>query len=95
MVRPLAAYRAEHVPPHDPGADVFHRPSGEVIVSIGHSPFLADQFMKHPSLEQPPGQSTAANTKWLLKILIWTRPEAVKRYRKRGSLYFCHMSFSS
>ncbi len=44
--------------------------------------------MKHPRLSSHALSALAANTKWLLKILIWTRREAVKRYRERGSLYF-------
>ncbi len=43
MVRPLAAYRAEHVSPHDPCADVFHRAFGRSDRQMSaHSPFLAD-----------------------------------------------------
>src|SRR6202051_5100201 len=78
MVGPLAADRAEHVSSHDPCAHIFHRLSGEVIVGVGRSPLLADHFVKHPRLEQPVWQLHAANTKLMLQVLIWTRPESVE-----------------
>src|SRR5271154_1168761 len=56
---------------------VFHGLSGKVIVDVARSSFVADHFLKHPRFEQPCHQLTAANTKRMLKVLIWTRPESI------------------
>src|SRR5882757_4416377 len=90
MVGPSAADRAEHVSPHDPGAQIFHRFPGEAIVDVGRTALLADHFVKHPRLQQPPGHDHAADTKRMFKVLMWGRPESVERYRERGSPYFSH-----
>jgi hypothetical protein len=90
MVGPPASHRAEHVSPHDPCTQVFHGPSGKLIVDVARSAFVADHFLKRPRFEQPCGQLMAANTKRMLKVLIWTRPESIERYRQRGSPYFSH-----
>ena len=45
-IRPRTTNRAEHVAAHDPGADIFHRAFGDVIVDAGGAARLADHFMK-------------------------------------------------
>src|ERR1700730_716232 len=96
IVGPRAADRAEHGSAHDPGAQIFPRFPGEAIVGVGRSALLPDHFVKHPRLQQPPGQRHTADTKWMLKILMQARAESVERYRERGSSYFSHcVSLSS
>src|SRR5690606_10345549 len=78
LVRPRPAHRSEHVPSHDPRADVLERLRGEVIVEAGRSAFLAEHRLPEGAGGEEPGvERLPAAAERVLLVLRGTGAVAV------------------
>ncbi|KTT77599.1 hypothetical protein SA6_12160, partial [Staphylococcus epidermidis] len=77
LVRPRPADWAEHIPPEDPGADIFHRLARDLVIEPGAAAVLAEGLAECPGLEEPAGQHHAAFAEWIFEALTRCRAKSV------------------
>jgi hypothetical protein len=82
----------EHVAADDPSSDIVETASSEIIVNSGCAVFSSMHALKGASREHPFVQCHTANTKRVLKALIWTSTVAIDGNSKRVDSEFRHES---
>jgi len=90
VVRPLAADRAEHVAPHDPGADVLEPAHGEVVVRPFTAALLAEPLLEGLGRKHPFVQRLATFAERTIEALARPRAVAVERDAVRGDAQLSH-----
>jgi len=79
LVRPVPAYRPEHVPAQDPGTDVVKSSCSVIIVESGFASIAAEEpLLKRPSGKCPAMQGSPSYAQWMIKVLVRASAEAVQ-----------------
>lgn len=80
IIQPGTADGPEHIPAHDPGADIVETPRGKVVIDSGLAVFVSEQVrLKRACRERPPMKSCSADTQRVLPTLVRACAEAINR----------------
>jgi hypothetical protein len=93
MVLPLPSKWAEHIPPHDPGADTLQAPKLELVIDACR-PFrrsVAVEPLKSPRCDMPLVDSYAADAEGVVDVLARPGAESVDRNPEAGNLEPSHI----
>jgi hypothetical protein len=91
LVRPRAAYGAEHVAAEDPRADVLEAAAGEVVVDARDARVgLAVQAPERTRRKHPPVQVHAVAAEGVLLVLVGSGAESVERDREGVDAQLAH-----
>ena len=78
LVWPWTPNRPEHIPAEDPCANIQETSNGKVIVDARFAAFVTKHLLlKSSSGERPTMKRRAANTQWIINVLIWASAETV------------------
>src|SRR5262245_26380615 len=77
FVRPGAANGAEHVPAHDPGADVAGPTGREVVVNARQSPVVTMHLLERLRSNEPAVQCQPADAEGVVETLLRSSSEAI------------------
>jgi hypothetical protein len=101
--RPRAADRAEHIPPHNPGATFLKAAGGKVVVKTSLTVLLAKEMVRHipefpvvhPLERARAGRTTpsarAADAEGMIEALARARAVTIQRNAGAVNRYFLHV----
>src|ERR1700677_2651151 len=87
-IPPPCAHRAEHVPAHDPGTDVFKTACRVIVVSAYSSAFAPCHVVKRTRGEEPFEHRAASNPQRVGEILIYPGAVAIQGNTETPNLQF-------
>src|SRR5579872_3044602 len=77
MVAPRTSHGSKHIASKNPGADIFKRLRGKIIVDAWMPAGLAVRLLEHLGILKPPVQFQTANSQGIVQILAGPGAESV------------------
>src|SRR5207244_1028458 len=91
-IGPRTAHRSEHVPTHDPGANLAESARGEIVVGSRGAALVAEHLPKRAGRERPVVQRHPAGAKRALEALVGTGTEPVDRNAEALNTQLAHLN---